>query len=138
MDQTLEGQFGTASMYTGTGARPGRRQLARPMAIAATHAIEGTFQATLYDLTKSGLSMLSESCIPCGEMVLIESIGEKSLRTLECRIIRVQALSSSQRELFEYGLQISQKSRDHGEHWFRELRIDPTTHSEQASREYAV
>jgi hypothetical protein len=54
----------------------------------------------------------------CGDTVVIDAPAETALEPIACRIRRVQITGGEDKELFEYGIQVTPSSRDQGHRWF--------------------
>jgi hypothetical protein len=94
------------------------RQMARRVAIFGAVEDGQQFHAMLHDLSRRGLRVRSETNIACGQSVTIDAAINSDLQPLECRVVRVQLIETGGRNMFEYGLQISERSREHGHRWF--------------------
>ncbi|HLJ55025.1 MAG TPA: PilZ domain-containing protein [Chthonomonadaceae bacterium] len=94
------------------------RQMARRVAIFGAVEDGPQFHAALHDLSRRGLRVRSDTNIACGQSVTIDADVSADLQPLTCRVVRVQLIEAGGRNLFEYGLQIDEASREHGHRWF--------------------
>jgi hypothetical protein len=104
------------------------RQMARRTAIFGATEDGTQFHATLQELSRRGLRIRSEMNIPCGGIVTIDADTGTGLQPLDCRVVRVQLNEPDGRFVYEYGLQITDTSREHGHHWFLHFCYGGTTH----------
>ena len=118
MHSILDAEAATVQTMHLKENRSALRQMARRATLLGTYRTGQSFQATLEDISRRGLRVRSETNMPCGEPITIAAPDGTALDPIECRIMRVQLVGSEDRDMFEYGLQIVQTSRDQGHRWF--------------------
>ncbi len=99
-------------------SRRALRQLARRVTLTGTADDKRQFHATLHDLSRRGLRIRMEASIHCGQFVKLEADREADIEAIECRVTRIQTVEQAGQAQFEYGLQISDSSREQGHRWF--------------------
>ncbi len=98
------------------------RQPCREETLDIEHPTLGRHTARVLDISRSGVRIAMDVCIPCGEGVLVLAPPERGLLNCRARIMRQRVLDIGEETWFECGIRFTEEAELRRHSWFLTLR----------------
>ncbi len=118
MHSLLEREAETEQTFQWKDQRKGLRQMPRRTPLLIEHPNHDKIEVIMVDLSRKGMRLRSTQNLHCGDTMTVLPPEGVDLAPLAIRIVRVQITGNMESPVFEYGVHLTEPSREAGHAWF--------------------